>query len=137
MIDCIENIERLTAVLGMSSFYDFHDGEIVSVAFDRQSPVTITLVLQLPRRLNDFENEGKMWEKWLYSDVTFVFHGVQNCELDSFNHQNVIDELRIVRDEERYLVHFKQSFGCDLKFLCERMILTEVVSNAVERLKAA
>jgi Immunity protein 50 len=135
MIDYIENIEKLSAALGTSSFGDFHDGEIVSVSLNRKEPVSLVLVLQLHYRLGETERDGKIFGSWRHFDVTFDFHGVRNCELDGFNHQNVIGEMIIVRVEESFLVHFKQIFGCDLKFLCERMIMADVVSKVVEKVK--
>lgn len=135
MIERIENIKKLAEALESKEFYDFHDAEIVSLKFDRKSSVTLEVVLQIKLRIAEFEQDGKVFERFRNFDATFSFSKVWLLSLNRFGHQNVINELKIERSEEIFIVHFVEIYGCDLKFECEKMKFSGVEIYETENVK--
>ncbi len=74
MIGKIENIEKLANALESNEFYDFHDAEIVSIKFDLNDLFTAEVILQLHRRIAEFEIEGQKFDRWRNFDVMFKFY---------------------------------------------------------------
>lgn len=126
MIERIEKIEKLAEALGGAEFYEFHDAEIVSVKFDRRENVVCEVTLRIDRAIAEFEIAGAKFDRSKNFDAVFRFSGVRLAELDGFNHQNVIEFLKIGPAENKFAVHFKQIFGGDLQFECEKMELLGV-----------
>ena len=126
MIEQIENIEKLAEAFKGIDFYDFHDAEIVSIKFDRNESVTIEVILQISHRISEFERIGESFNRFRNFDSTFKFSKISQLIMKGFGHQNVIQNLEIKRKKEKFIVNFKEIFGCDLKFECEKMEFTTV-----------
>jgi hypothetical protein len=64
--------------------------------------------------------------------VTFAFRGIEELELTSFNHQNVLFDLGLKdisdRDLEvlKWAVNFASSFGVEASFLCNEIAVLRV-----------
>jgi hypothetical protein len=133
MIEQIENIEKLADALGSNEFYDFHDCEIVSIGFDRKDSITLEVTLRIHRKISEFVVGSKIFDHYKNFDATFKFSKIRLLNLNGFGHQNVIDELSIIKDKENFIVHFIECYGCDLKFECERMALTGIEISETEQ----
>ena len=48
--------------------------------------------------------------------------------MQSFNHQNVINDLYLYKPENsnKYLVHFESIYGCDIKLRCKEVELIDI-----------
>jgi len=132
MIEKIENIDKLAEALGSHKFYNFHDAEIVSIKFDRTDSVTVEVVLQVHRKIDEFEKDGEIFDRFKNFDAKFKFSNVYPFKLIDFNHQNVINELIIKKENDRFQVHFERVFGCDFNFECKKMELIGLQSFETE-----
>lgn len=135
MIEKIENINKLAEALENNEFYAFHDAEIVSIWFEHKDSVTVTVVIQLHRNFENFEKDGKPFLRFKSFDAKFKFFGVYPFELKDFNHQNVISELLITKQNDKFNVHFVSCFGADFKFECEKIKFVDVKSSECEESK--
>jgi hypothetical protein len=86
----------------------FHDAEIREIRLSREGPSLSAIhVFKMTSKLDTkgfYVCESHTTLKLLLSDVT-------SCELNGFNHQNVIDHLEIYRNESGYLVTLYPIYG--------------------------
>ena len=128
MKNVIKNIEKLSGVFETDKTPSFHDAEILSVLLNRENNVFIEVVLRIYRMLEEYKVGEKKITRWKNAYAKFRFYEVRLESLNNFYHQNVIKDLNIsgVEDSDSFTVHFQSIIGCDLKFNCKEMELTEV-----------
>ena len=128
MKNVIKNIEKLFAVFETDEIPSFHYAEIVSILLNRENNVSLETVLRIYRLIEEFKVGEKKFTRWKNAYGKFQFYEVKLESLKNFYHQNVINDLNISREEgsDFFTVHFQSIIGCDLKFSCKEMALTEV-----------
>jgi hypothetical protein len=122
----IANAEALTEVFGR--WPSFHDAEIHCIRLDRGTAGSPSLEADI----HVFEMTADVAPDGYYvlknhTLVTIRFGGIDQLELDGFNHQNVLLGLALRDISARQLdalkweVQFDSSFGVGARFLCERI----------------
>ncbi|MBA3694982.1 MAG: hypothetical protein H0W77_16385 [Acidobacteria bacterium] len=124
----IKNIEKLANAWKTDEIPSFHDAEIISILLNRKNGVSIEIKIRIYKFLENFEIEGKKFNRLLNANSTLKFLRTELKQLEYFNHQNVIADLHIspIENSDSYLVHFESSHGCELRFECEEIELTEI-----------
>jgi len=61
--------------------------------------------------------------------ITIRFDGVEDLQLDDFNHQNVIQELVRTQEESRLKVQMPSLFGADLSLTCSEAEVVGIKST--------
>ncbi len=98
----IQGHEKVLALFGQ--WPSFHDGEVLRMVLDRsgadQGLMTPTLELSLRGWVTGPEvNEDGFYRQHNDSVVCILFEGVEDLELEGFNHQNVISSLNLNHTE--------------------------------------
>jgi hypothetical protein len=69
--------------------------------------------------------------------ATIRFDGIELERLEDFNHQNVIDDLRIEssveKGENRFIVDMPANNGCDARFLCNAIRVISVEPYTIQQ----
>lgn len=135
MKEVIKNIEKLSGIFETDGTPTFHDAEILSILLNRENNVFIEVVLRIYRMLEEYRIGEKKVAHWKNAYCKFRFYEVSLEELKNFYHQNVIDDLNISREEssDYFTVRFQSIIGCDLKFRCKEIELTEVKVSASQK----
>lgn len=139
MKNVIKNIEKLSGVFETEEIPSFHDAEIISILLDRENNVSIETVLLVYRLIEEYDVGERKIRRWRNAYCSFRFDEVKVESLKNFNHQNVINDLKISRekDSDLFTIHFQSIFGCDLNFCCKEIELTRVrVSESVKESKS-
>ena len=127
-VDRIINSAAIVSVFGR--WPSFHDAEVLRLELFRQidAPFGPALVAEI----HVFSMTSKVDERGYFvlenhSIVVLKFDGVDNLELDGFNHQNALSGLGIAEAgaEGMFEVHFDPEYGVESQFKCRSI---EVVS---------
>jgi Immunity protein 50 len=119
----------------------FHDAEVVQVRLDRGDSLDAEgerRKASLEADIHVFEMTDEVTEQGFYALrnhtlATFAFHGIDEVQLDGFNHQNVLFGLRLEDISDRQLevlkwnVGFDSSFGLAATFMCEEIEVLRAV----------
>lgn len=127
----ILNAEALTEVFG--SWPLFHDAEVHRIRLTRSGPGTSPA---LEADIHLFEISAEVGPDGTYRQdkhilATLLFEGVDQLQLEGFNHQNVLFELAIkdisdrLRDVLRWEVELVSSHGVSARWLCETVSVLE------------
>lgn len=121
----IDNAEALIGLFG--SWPSFHDAEIHRIRLDRgvAVPPSLEADIHVFDMTSDVTPDGHFALK-NHTIVTMHFGGVDQLELNSFNHENVLFGLTLNDISERkedlsWEVEFDATFGVAARFLCERI----------------
>jgi hypothetical protein len=102
----------------------FHDAEVVSIDLRRDpEPSKVRVHGWLT---NEDITESGHFRQDRHALVTFTIHGTQSVKLDGWNHQNVLSELSVDREDDCYVLRLPEIFGVDGE------IAAKQVSVAVE-----
>ncbi|MET0027611.1 MAG: Imm50 family immunity protein [Candidatus Thiodiazotropha sp.] len=112
----------------------FHDAEIMQITLKRgEKPgkyanLAADINLYYTKNINVGTSQ---YETVRIKDnvISFEFYGVDNVNLEGFNHQNVIDELHIKEDNTGFSVEFESIFGVQTSFQCEDIVVLGMVSK--------
>lgn len=128
MKEIIKNINKLIDAWKTDKIPSFHDAEIISILLNRENHVSIEVKVRVYKLLEELEIEGVDFNRIFSVNSTFNFSKSKLEKLEYFNHQNVINDLHIspIENSDSYLVHFESIYGCELKFECEEIELTEI-----------
>jgi hypothetical protein len=118
----IRNAHALVAILG--HWPNFHDAEVCSIRLIRTG-VCIEADIYVFSVSASLDQRG-YYKRLNECLVTLRFKGVQDLQLEGFNHQNVLSSLYIER-EERLTVTFESVFGMASHFSCSEIELVRVV----------
>jgi len=124
------NNEALTNIFGY--WPSFHDAEVTQVRLDRGEgvgPAGETTNPTLEADIHVFEMTDDVGADGAYvlrkhTLATFAFRGIDELELNGFNHQNVLWQLLLEDISDRQLealkwaVSFSSSFGLEGSFNC-------------------
>jgi hypothetical protein len=92
----------------------FHDSEIISIKFERTWDKNNSLVQM---RVYAFEMtdklKGKYFELIKHCLVDIEFIGINNNEMDGFNHQNAVQGLDFGREGEYLFCKIDSAYGVD------------------------
>jgi hypothetical protein len=115
MLNKIGNIEILTNFFGYTP--NFHDAEILKVTLDRNGPeINMDIIITEI-------SEGK--EKACI--VTLKFENVYKMELQDFNIQNVIFEIKLLKLKSRIKTIFESSYGLSGFIISLNVIITNLI----------
>jgi hypothetical protein len=95
-------------------------------------PTTNFLETGSSRSLGAARTPDGFYELRKHTLVTFAFRGIEELELKSFNHQNVLFDLGLQDISDRHLevlkwaVNFASSFGVEASFLCNEIAVLRV-----------
>ena len=90
---------------------NFHDAEVLSVDL-RREPEPSVLRVHAWRTNADVDANG-FFRLDRHATVTFTIEGITALRLDTWNHQNVLAELRISEAEGAYTLHMPSSYGME------------------------
>jgi hypothetical protein len=135
----IRNSEALEDIFGY--WPSFHDAEVVEVRLDRGDSLAPDGGPRKPTLEADthvFEMTDQVTEQGFYAQrkhtlATFAFRGIDELQLDGFNHQNVLFGLELEDISDRQLevlkwrVSFDSSFGLAATFMCEEIEVVRAV----------
>ncbi|MCG7979778.1 MAG: immunity 50 family protein [Candidatus Thiodiazotropha endolucinida] len=112
----------------------FHDAEIIKITLKRgEKPGKYAnLAADINLYYTKSINVGtSLYETIKLKDnvISFEFYGVDNLNLEGFNHQNVIDELHVKEGKNGYSVEFESIFGVQASFQCEDIAVLGMVSK--------
>ncbi|HEY7405663.1 MAG TPA: Imm50 family immunity protein [Candidatus Angelobacter sp.] len=135
----IKKSQLLTDIFGY--WPSFHDAEVNSIELQRAQDGSDHPTLRA--RIYVFEMTREVDDRGFYvlknhTLVTFLFRGVDESQIKSFNHQNVLWGLEIIDLSSRQLeslkfeVHFVPSFGVEAEFKCKAVEI-EAVERMVTR----
>jgi len=107
--------ERVVQKVGFETV--FHDAEVLRVELRRTgTKPTLEVVILTGRSLRESEIDQSSHRYYI---VRLLFRGIEDVELEEFNHQNVIQSLVQTQVDDRWKVHFAGIFGLDLSFTCD------------------
>jgi immunity protein 50 of polymorphic toxin system len=123
----ILNADLVTNIFG--NWPSFHDAEILSIRMDRTTGQP-----SLEIEIHVFQMTGSIDEAGYYvlrdhTLATIRFDDIDGLEISDFNHQNVIDDIDIVRGDSRghrFAVEWRGSNGCNARFACNNISVVEV-----------
>jgi hypothetical protein len=129
----IQNSCLLTDIFGR--WPSFHDAEVLRITLDRDEPHPFSPNLQAT--IHVFEMTSQIDEQGRYVlknhvAVTFRFLEIYELQLEDFNHQNVLQGLRIIDVSDRQLerieleVSFDGIYGLSAKFQCNSITIEAV-----------
>lgn len=116
----ISNSEAVTSIFGY--WPNFHDAEVVELSLMRTGESSAFPSARV--KIHAFLVTSQMDDRGRYvtidhSLVTMLFERIEGLALESFNHQNAIDRLRIEAiDGDRLAVNFEAAYGLDCAFQC-------------------
>ena len=146
-INAIEGASRLVDAFG-GFWPDFHDAEVLSLAFEREDPVAQTGTRILANihvwAMTDRVDEHGMGINEHESRVVLEFRDVEDVMMEGFNYQNVLGQLRLRRrggevapTSSGFDVHFRSIFGLEAIFRCAVVAVLDVRPwDGVERASA-
>ena len=123
----IENAGLLTTRFGL--WPTFHDAEVISVQLNRDS-VTLTATVYVFLRSGETDDAG-FYKRERESIVTLLFVDLEDLELSSFNHQNVLQALLLEPEGTKLRVSFVGIYGVQIRFLCSHARVLEVLPLGV------
>lgn len=88
---------------------NFHDSEILSIELNRE-PACSKICVFAFRTLSSTDARG-YFDQDKQAVVTFSIYGITEFELRDWNHQNVIDRLRIANSHDFYTLFIDGTFG--------------------------
>jgi hypothetical protein len=129
----IHNSHLLTDIFGY--WPSFHDAEVISIELQRAQEELEGPTLRA--RIYVFETTKEVDDRDYYvrknhAILEFLFKGVDESIIKSFNHQNCLWELTILDISARQLeklkfqVHFASSFGVEAEFKCAAVEIVQV-----------
>lgn len=90
----------------------FHDAEVVRLELDRRGQSKLVFhVLGGPRPAFGPRADPKFSIPREDVTVTFILDGVEDLELSGFNHQNVISDLLLEQNDDRFRITLEPCFG--------------------------
>jgi hypothetical protein len=128
----IQSAHLLTNIFGR--FPSFHDAEVESITLTRGHKVEfapeLDALIHAFEMTSKVDNTGK-YELKNHSLVHFRFLGIDRLDLAGFNHQNVLQSLKIdyVDDKggmPKFEIEFVGIFGVDAKFSCKAIKIESV-----------
>jgi hypothetical protein len=139
----VKGSEKLTAIFGR--WPSFHDSEIVELHLWRGGPASETSVrspvldleIHVREATADVDPAGYYVLRH-HTLTTLRFYDIDEFEMHGFNHQNVISNLSIQREEEigspshSYLVEISSSFGMESNFKCLRIEVADAIPCSPE-----
>lgn len=140
----IENSHLLTGIFGY--WPSFHDAEVISVELQRAQDGSDQPTLRA--RVYVFAVTKEVDDRGFYvlknhTLVTFLFRGIDESQIKSFNHQNALWELKITDLSSRQLenlnfeVHFVPSFGVEAEFKCKTVEIEAVELMATRDIRSS
>ena len=128
-----QNVHLLTNNFGRLP--SFHDAEVKSIALTRGQKREFAP--ELEALIHAFEMTSKVddtgkYELKNHSLVHFRFVGIDHLDLAGFNHQNVLQSLKIEYIDNnkdgkpKFEIEFVGIFGVDAKFSCEAIKIESV-----------
>ena len=127
-VDRITNSDAIVSVFGR--WPSFHDAEVLGLElvrqFDGPSAPSLAVHIHVFSMTNEVDDRGYFVCK-NHSTVVLRFGGIDELELDGFNHQNALSGLEIATSgpEGLFEVHFDPAYGMESRFNCRTI---EVVS---------
>lgn len=120
----IVGAEKLISMFG--HWPTFHDAEILDAHLtrDREKPKSPRLELILRWTLPAWTGHASD------SQITLLFHDIDEVELSEFNHQNVVNSLTVSaldHDPDWLAVDLNSSFGLFGSFRCRTIEVVEVL----------
>ena len=103
----IGNYQLLTDYFGY--FPNFHDDEMTDIQLMRDG-------CNLKVTISSFQNKDKK------TTIVLLFEKICNLLIEDFNHQNVIFNLEIIKEQDEYIsVNFESSFGASIRLKCKHI----------------
>jgi hypothetical protein len=129
----IQSVHLLTNIFG--HFPSFHDAEVKSITLTRGHKGKVAP--ELEALIHAFEMTSKVdntdkYELTNHSLVHFRFLEIDRLDLAGFNHQNVLQSLKIDyvdNDKDgmpKFEIEFVGIFGVDAKFFCKAIKIESV-----------
>ena len=113
METAIKGFERIVQTLGFESFADY---EVLRVTLTRSFNPTLEIIVLTSRSPQNREADPSGPHYYI---VRLLFRGIEEVEIEDFNHQNVIHFLEQTKVDDRWKIHFAGIFGMDCSFTCE------------------
>lgn len=128
-VDRIKNSAAITSVFGR--WPSFHDAEVVRLELSRQLDASFGPALVA--EIHVFSMTSQVDERGYFvcdkhSIVVLKFDGVEDLELDGFNHQNALSELDIsdAGPKSLFEVYFDPAYGVGTQFKCRTIEVASV-----------
>jgi hypothetical protein len=135
----VQNHEMLEEIFGY--WPSFHDAEVVRMRLDRGDSTHPGGERRKPSLETDvhvFEITDQVTDQGFYALrkhtlATLAFHGIDDLQLEGFNHQNVLFGLQLEDVSQRQLealkwqVSFDSSFGVHSTLMCETIEVVRAV----------
>jgi len=122
----IENQELVTDYFG--HWPSFHDAEILSLAFERgqagYGPI-ISLKIHLLGPL--INSPAGVLQQTRHCLIELEFHGVQDNEIEGFNHQNVVFEMDFRRENDLITCDISPSYGVGGTITAQRLVVRSLL----------
>jgi len=122
----IENQELVTEYFG--HWPSFHDAEILSLAFERGQagywPI-ISLKIQLAGPVK--HSSVGVLQQTRHCLLELEFHGVQDNEIEGFNHQNVVFEINFRRENDLITCDISPSYGVGGTITAQRLVVKNLL----------
>lgn len=115
-------VQGIQALYQTTGFDNFADYEILKVLLDSsqyrgQQDLTVWMLAETRRHAQDDPTSSS----WYEVQITFYDLEIEQLELWDFNHQNVISEFLVKRQDDGNLaVLIRSVFGCGFKLRCQR-----------------
>jgi hypothetical protein len=129
----IQNVHLLTNIFG--HFPSFHDAEVKSIALTGghkgEFAPELEALIHTFEMTSKVDNTGR-YELKNHSLVHFRFLGIDRLNLVGFNHQNILQSLKIDyvdNDKDgmpKFEVEFVGIFGVDAEFSCKAITIESV-----------
>jgi hypothetical protein len=135
-MSAFEHSEKLTSIFG--EWPSFHDAEVLRFALDRSGAEgpTLEAEVHLFAVTSDVDATGHHILK-NHTRVTLRFTEVAVCDLEGFNHQNVLFSLTTsnldpaTNEGRRLQVELSASYGLSATFQCKRAIVSEAKVHVI------
>jgi hypothetical protein len=129
----VERITNSGAIVSVFGHWpSFHDAEVLGLEIARRfnEPPGPSLVVQIHvfSMTNEVDDRGYFVCK-NHSTVALKFGGIDELELDGFNHQNALSGLVIASSgsEGLFDVHFDPAYGMESRFKCRTIEVLSVI----------
>jgi len=122
----IENQELVTEYLGHWS--SFHDAEILSLGFERgQVGYWPSISLKIYLLGSPKNSPAGVLQQIQHCLLELEFHGVQDNEIEGFNHQNVVFEIDFRRENDLITCDISPSYGVGGTITAQRLTVKSLL----------
>lgn len=126
IMDEINGWDALEEWFGFSP--KFHDAEVISLDL-RREPEPSVIRVHAWRTNSDLDDNG-YYRTDRHAIVVFEVTGISEMQLDGWNRQNVLYEMRIVAAEGGQEVHMTTSYGVEGKIVAKSVKVSLEPRNA-------